>query len=182
MLYLDRIHELAAKALAAGAIQRSATRIVWDVAGSCQSSRIREVYGRPSLDHRFHGVLGAMRTGTLLQVDLHVRCRNCKTCLQLRAKLWRNRAEKEFALTTLAGGRTWFGTLTLSPKEQLQARYEAIEAFNSGGGDPDAASFEGLSEGEQFALVHAQISKKITLYLKRLRKSYGEGLRYVVVC
>lgn len=47
-----------------------------------------------------------------------VRCRDCDRCLRAKQFHWARRALRETERTTALGGRTWFGTLTLTPDAQ----------------------------------------------------------------
>lgn len=73
--------------------------------------------------------------------------------------------------------RTWFGTLTLRPELQHRAKLEAaVYVKRRGIGD-----FEAMSEKEQFSARHRIVSQWLTKYIKRVRKSSGAPLRYLLV-
>jgi len=175
-LYIDTGHRLAERALAAGGVLRSLTRLRWEISGSCQSPVERELHFRPSQDRNFHGGLGHGHQ-LPLTANLCVRCRRCEACLCRRSSMWKHRAIRE----TMGSVRTWFVTLTLSPAQHERMRLMAIAEFDRRGKDPRTDSFECLPEAERWAAVHAQISKEITLYLKRVRKGSGAPLRYLLV-
>lgn len=94
-------------------------------------------------------------------IDLLVPCRKCETCLAKRSYMWFFRAKNEFGLSC----RTWFGTLTLSPE-----RHYWCECQGNWSSD----------ELEQLRIRHSVISKEITKYIKRLRKT-GAVFRYLLV-
>lgn len=117
-----------------------------------------------------HGWKSGAETRAL---NITLRCRNCTTCLQARARKWREAATREMLL---ASGRSWFGTLTLSAEEQAKAGYAAMSRYG-------VHSFGELTAEEQLPLRHQAVQRSFTLALKRLRKRYGAGsFRYLLVC
>lgn len=110
-------------------------------------------------------------------VSVKLRCRQCTSCLRARGRYWRRAAMNEMAQSAIVGGRTWFGTLTLTPEYQAEATYRAMSAV----GGPDV--FWELSPQKQFAERHHAVQRQLTLALKRLRKEMGAGaFRYLLVC
>lgn len=107
-----------------------------------------------------------------MTVEIEAKCRKCPSCLRARAREWANRAQLE----TTRSSRTWFGTLTLRPEAHYLMLCRALQRTDRGG-----VAFEGLTPPEQFAERHEQISKEITLWLKRIRKNSGAKLRYFLV-
>lgn len=101
-------------------------------------------------------------------LEIMCRCRSCPSCLRYRRDLWSSRAARE----TLAGKRTWFGTLTLSPAEHYRVLCQARVDY------PD---FDQAHPDDQFRMRHEVISKEITKYLKRVRKTTGAKIRYLLV-
>lgn len=91
-------------------------------------------------------------------------CRKCEVCLKHRAALWRQRACVELALST----RTWFGTFTVNPQNRFIIDVRARRNAD------DQSDVEYLAR-------HAQISRELTLYFKRLRKSTHVKFRYLLV-
>jgi len=91
-------------------------------------------------------------------------CRKCEVCLKRRASQWRARAKKELLFST----RTWFGTLTVNPYERVKIDIRA------------RCRHHPTTSDELFKARHAEISREITLYFKRLRKE-GAKLRYLLV-
>ena len=156
---------LAATALRAGAVSEGLTGVRWNLAGPCLNPRVVEYVGRPDAKERRAGVPS-------MTVTMDTRCRRCMPCLRLRAGLWRHRAKSEW----MGAYRTWFGTLTLSPDRQALAAYAARRELLRRGVDPSSLSAE-----EAFLARHDMIAKEITKWLKRIRKSSGAKLRYLLV-
>lgn len=147
----------------------------WDVSGNCQRPVLLELFSRPELRTEKAQVIGPGK-GARLNMDMHVRCRQCETCLRARAAHWRYRARAEW----LQSPRTWLVTLTFSPEQlfrlMAQARHKLRYAV---------LSFEQLAEKEQFAALERETGREVTLFLKRLRKG-GDGFpgvpcRYLLV-
>jgi hypothetical protein len=101
--------------------------------------------------------------------DLLLRCRKCPNCLKARAALWASRARIEVALSS----RTWFMTFTVNPHNR--ALYKARASQRSG------CAIEQLSEKDRFKALYSEMSKDFTKYMKRLRKSCGGKLRFIMV-
>lgn len=97
----------------------------------------------------------------------YVRCRKCPECLKHRARLWTARAIDETKQST----RTWFGTLTLSPDRQVQARYAALQKMQRRVSD--------VTEDGVFENAVDFIGQEITRFLKRVRKV--APFRYLLV-
>lgn len=114
--------------------------------------------------------------GMSLTVQMEVRCRACLNCLKSRAAHWRLRALAEYRAGEAAGCRTWMSTLTITP-----ARRQLILAELRRNLDWQGVDFDELSEHERFQSKHAQISKEITRYVKRVRKNSGCVLRMLCV-
>jgi hypothetical protein len=193
---------LVSRALSYGASRVSATRTEWNLAGSCQSPVTREIHARPpaadkSVEHEFldqvHAIFpGAMlknrdhdarptrpkyiivKPGTAIPLTLvmQIRCRKCDRCRALRQLTWAARAKAE----TQVALRTWFGTLTLKPEEQVRFLNQARMRLREQGFD-----FDQLPFGEQFTERHKQISPHITRYLKRVRKESQAKFRFLCV-
>lgn len=168
--HISTVLRLADRALQSGATRRSLTSVSWNVAGRCERPAHLEIAGNTGPLWAERGSSASKRAMT---VELDLRCRHCGPCLRARAILWRNRARAEIA----ASVRTWFGTLTLKPDEHLRAGYRAAERTRT----RRCEDFEILSEDEQFAARHAAIGPELTKYLKRLRKSSGASMRYLLV-
>lgn len=103
---------------------------------------------------------------------MHVKCRKCKNCLKARSVLWSNRAKIERSLSS----RTWMGTLTLNPTSQHITLNQTRVRLAKGGTD-----YEALTVEEQFAEHVKTIGVEITKYFKRVRKSTGAPIRYLLV-
>lgn len=108
-----------------------------------------------------------------LSVQYLVPCRSCGPCLRYRAWRWATAAEREIKTAAALGGRTWFGTLTLSPQSHFEMlmRGERI------------AGHVLVGTEEEFPFRHAAVSRELTLALKRIRKRKGRNsFRYLLVC
>lgn len=105
-------------------------------------------------------------------VEMTVKCRKCDWCREQRRRLWAARALHE----TKVSIRTWFGTITLSPDEQVRAASRARMKLAAQGID-----FDSLPRSEQFLLRHANIQPAITKWLKRVRKQSKAKFRYLLV-
>lgn len=115
---------------------------------------------------------GSHRMGIAMQV----RCRRCHSCLEARARYWREAATRELALTALRGARTWFGTLTLAPENHAVAAYHGKSKIG-------LEEWSKLSELDRLPLRNEWVNRQITLALKRLRKELGPNtFRYLLVC
>lgn len=173
--FLDDIHRMAAKALAAGAVRVNVCRVRWDISGRCERPFITELWGRPSSKtipaERY--VIWRKGTPGTMCIELHTPCRKCEKCRQARAALWHARATSEIR----AAPRTWFGSLTLSPENHFRiATAIAVRCSERVTGD-----FYAMSPEEQFRRRHAEISKELTKYLKRVRMEAGVPLRFLLV-
>lgn len=135
------------------------------VSGRCSQPVTIDMEGRP--DQIMSGL--GREPSSKVFCTMEVRCRKCPNCLRERASSWARRALNETALAQ----RTWFGTLTLSPHAHFLAMGRAERKLRNGG-----EVFEDLTAEEQFRYRHAEISKEITLWLKRVRKESEADLRY----
>lgn len=136
----------------------------WDIAGNCETPVIVPYEGRPDTRKG--------EKGLPIEITMETRCRRCRTCLRYRAWLWRTRALAEIASCS----RTWFGTITLRPEEHYLAELEATAYLARRG-----VSLRELSQEEQFVERHRAISRRLTLWLKRIRKVSGAKLRFCLV-
>jgi len=168
---LEGLRATIGAALPRGAVRESLMTTSWDVAGRCQAPVSVELMARPGrYQHKWITVMRGLPIPSRLQLE--TRCRKCTNCLRARALTWALRAQTELRCSV----RTWFGTLTLSPTEQLKYLSLARKAAFENGDD-----FEALSEGEQFKARVALIGKELTTYFKRVRKASGAPIRYVLV-
>lgn len=153
--------------------QLTATRQVsWDVSGRCSSPiRVERTARKSAHPTEFHEVMAKHRQG-FSAVDIDVPCRKCPACLAKRARQWAMRARLEIARNT----RTWFGTLTLSPANHYLMQLRAEYALGDKG-----TAWDKLTATEKFDHRHREISKEITLWLKRVRKESGAMFRYILV-
>lgn len=166
----------------------------WDVAGDCHVPAVCELEGRydtpvrmverdPWADASWEklGIVWAdgkfqfadlIRQKTPIVLQLHMRCRKCAACLRARARLWRERAERE----TRNAQRTWFGTLTLSPEWHFRLEMQTLGRLQG-----KAVDLRQLSASEQFREKNTEIFAEITKWLKRVRKESAATLRYCLV-
>jgi len=107
-----------------------------------------------------------------LSVIMLCKCRRCETCLEKRRQHWWFRAKYETALAP----RTWFCTLTFNDEALFRCQLEAKRNAKRKGVD-----FDQLSAKEQQKRILGRAGADVTLYFKRLRKSSGVPLRYLVV-
>ena len=144
-----------------GARQRSIVSMEWDVARKCEAP----VYvGREGRDRKTRQ--------KPVWLDVYVPCRKCPACLRARSARWRHRAERELKMFP----RTWFGTLTLNPQAHYLMECRATRVCEARGGYwPD------LTSAERFTAIHAENSRELTLWLKRVRAASGAALRYLLV-
>lgn len=181
--YKDAIR-VAARAMANGATRTGLTSLDWDLAPRCHAPRRVEIIGRPPPGTRIEWRYGRIRELTLRDthvkegnplpvfIDMHVKCRGCPQCLKERSAMWRARAVNEYR----DAARTWFCTLTFRPEVQHLILSEARQAEAEQGID-----FETLTERDQFTALAKQAGKRLTLFLKRVRKSTGAPIRYIAV-
>lgn len=107
-----------------------------------------------------------------VSVIIHCKCRQCDTCLRKRRQHWWFRAKHETALAP----RTWFATLTFNDQALFKCELEAKRNALRRGVD-----FDTLSEDAKRKRILDRAGADVTLWFKRLRKSSGVPLRYLVV-
>jgi len=150
---------------------RSATTMEWNLAQRCEAPVHREMTAR-----KRDGLKLWQHTKRSVEerrdIEFETRCRKCEPCLRLRAAYWRIRASAE----TSAAPRTWFVTLTLRPEEHFKVLCRAASRLRERGED-----FDRMDADRQFAERHREVSREITLWLKRVRKASGAKLRYILV-
>jgi len=151
---------LTARVIEGGGLRSSQVTSDWDIARKCENPIQREVFARPPGSPDV--VVGRWRKHPF-RVRIMVECRRCNQCLRRRARLWWARAMAETAIAP----RTWFVTWTLRPEEQYRALI--------------LGGTERRSEEEEWDIRHRQISKWITLAVKRLRKQTGATIRLLCV-
>ncbi len=151
----------------------------WKAAGDCLSPVMRTMTGRPERSpdpiwlHRYsQRDLPKDETTRPYFLDLEVPCRRCAPCLRRRGRHWAARAADEIG----ASHRTWFGTLTLSPSSHALMTIRASARLRKGGTD-----INDLSPADLFLERHAEISRELTLWLKRVRKMSATKLRFALV-
>lgn len=169
----DLSRSQAFNALMNGGARRNGMSIDWDIAGKCERPVSQTSHIRKEGDGlKRGGRSGYNSSSESWNVEYQLRCRRCGPCLRLRRADWAMRARSEIA----ASVRTWFGTLTLSPQSHFKMLMRVSDRLRKGG-----TIFETLSEAEQFAERHREISVEITKYLKRVRFNSGATLRMLLV-
>lgn len=171
-MHRDALQRLAAIALQKGGRFVSRTTIEWEAHLDCIEPVRLEHFARK--DREGNSRQNRWNPGDVepLRIFMSAPCRKCVTCLRRRSRLWYSRARAE----TAQAGRTWFGTLTLSPQSHWEIELRARARLARG-----AVPWSSLSDRQQFVERHAEISREITLYLKRVRFSSAANLRYLCV-
>lgn len=165
------MHRLVRQALGAGGRQRGLSTVEWSIAGDCYSPFLTVIEGRAERHTERYQYVGPGKPRPMW-LELQTRCRRCERCAANRARRWYGAAKREIA----ASGRTWFGTLTLSPENHFR-----MAAIAAAGLAKQGVDFDTLSAAEQYRERHRAISPEITKYLKRIRKSTDTALRFLCV-
>lgn len=183
--HVKDVRRLAAAALGKGAKINGPGSIRWDVSAKCLTPRYVEVHGRSARSTTRDGVTmpgefmehGIARMGHVTSwadppctLEILTKCRRCAVCLRARSLEWTYRAKNELR----AAARTWFGTMTLTPREHFLAscRWQTSKV---------GRTWAELSPVEQLQAEHEVIGKEITRWLKRVRKESSARLRYMCV-
>lgn len=171
--HIGEVRSAIRRAMANGAQATGATPTSWkvDYAGDCEMPFIRQVMARPSPDSGRWVTIAPGRPNSLY-LEVHMRCRQCISCLKARSGHWSARARVE----TERSRRTWFGTLTLTPEAQHHYLSIARREAQAQAEDLDAGT-----PGEIFAARVAAIGPEIGLFLKRIRKNSQAQIRYLCV-
>lgn len=178
--HLSELLPIAARAIEKGAALKGPRTVHWNTSGKCEAPRFVSRQGEETRQPL--PAVGLTKKGKpfwhtksryakwsapapreRLWLDMEVPCRKCAPCLQARARLWAQRAERE----TNFAARTWFGTLTLSPEEHYLSECRA------------GVDFSLLSPEEKLHELHRANVPLITKYMKRLRKNAGTSLRFI---
>lgn len=110
-------------------------------------------------------------TGALF-AEYKVRCRKCPGCLRARQFYWSRAAVANTEATAERKGRTWFGTLTLTPEWQQEALRDARDKWcnlvANTGAIPDW--WDEVNCDERFRLHRNEVQLWLQRYWKRLRK------------
>lgn len=172
-MHLDVLRRLVGQALRYGAVRRSQLTWEWENHGDCLTP-VRMVH-HARKDRKGNLRVNDWNPGDEPNLTLYMsaRCRQCAPCLRLRGRLWYARARAE----TFRSSRTWFGTLTVRPEEHLQAQLRATQRLRKRAG----VKWSALTDREQFAERHRELSDPLTRYLKRLRKERKTSFRYLLV-
>lgn len=155
------------RALAEGGVFKSPYHLFWAINGRCTGDyqiTLETKWLENDTRMAFIPVGDVALKKRVFWLTMAVRCRQCADCLRFRARQWRNRASIEIR----AAARTWFGTFTLSAENHYMMLCRARL--------PD-----GSASGDVFKARHAEISKEITKYFKRVRKESGAPLKYLLV-
>lgn len=164
----DRLMEVVRRGLDAGARLVGPAKVLWDVAGRCECSRLVQLTAYRPPDVRSHPDvrarlgLAAWREDSVgaIFLDMEVKCRKCPMCLKSRRALWASRAISEIR----AAERTWFGTLTIRPTDRYRALMQARSDCQE-----RAVDFDALSAEDQFLEKHRVLGAEVTKYVKRVR-------------
>lgn len=142
--------------------------VEWNAAGRCENpvpvqlkGLVTDLYGR--VEPRENGT----RTRFL---DMEVPCRRCRNCLYRKSLHWMHRSMVECEVSP----RTWLVTLTFGAMCRAQIRMGALRAV---GGE----AWGQLSQEQRNTKLADQANKFVTLWMKRVRKHTGPGVRYVSV-
>lgn len=192
---------LAADALDRGGEATAPGRVLWRVAGNCQSPVERRVsprreerlgqwvesYGTRKVynDAGYYWVDTFRRANELhplgeiahepkgVVVTVEARCRKCDCCRAQKAREWAAKARAEIE----TGVRTWFGTLTFRPELQTVMEYRAELRYSNQAGTPDLRAADAAT---QFREWNSVAGAEVTKLFKRLRKA-GYEFRYLLV-
>lgn len=117
---------------------------------------------------------GAYRGLQRAEIHVNVRCRRCENCALVKSLQWRERAMIETDLSV----RTWFTTLTFSPKHMFDIVMKADQWLRE-----RKKELELVDDREEFSAMCREAGRYCTLYLKRLRsiQKKQRGLRYMLV-
>lgn len=158
-----------------GVERRTQTHFVWDISLGCRAPHVREFMARPGAavqgSQVFHALTYCAGAAHVLHLDMQTPCRSCESCLKRRSSMWRLRALTE----TARSARTWFGTLTIAPEHRFLFDCLAGQRLAEKG-----VQFDLLPPEEKFSERHRQVSRELTLWMKRLRKDEG-ALRFLIV-
>lgn len=154
--------------------------VEWDASGGCDDPVFRSIIGHPTdqIGRALPRWGGIMYRGVPFvknatrYLDMWVPCRRCRTCLRRKAAHWRLRAMTECSRNR---GRTWMGSMTLSPYWRSRLELEARAAVGN-------SEFASLSAEQRTAQLAKQGGKYVTLWLKRVREQSGAALRFLLTC
>ena len=165
-MHIGALGRLIVHALLNGAQTKSFVTYEWNISGRCSEPVIREIEGREYIDRNIVNP----RHPQLLRLTL--KCRRCANCRWERQMTWTAKAISEWELSH----RTWFVTLTMSPRWQHTCLSRAANRLHKGG-----TTIERLGVVDRFHEHVSEAGKELTKYFKRLRKNYGAPIRYLVV-
>lgn len=108
-----------------------------------------------------------------IAVEIPTRCRKCGNCLKHRRRLWTARAIDELK----ASNRTWFGTLTYHPEARFHRELQAATSASTAG----HGEWRDLDADTKFQYMVRTCNQDVTTWFKRVRRSSGVPLRYLLV-
>lgn len=179
MIHHDRMVNLFRRALDGGAIRKSLSSAEWHIEGNCTDPWQTTVMGRPAThketgdpfrpDKWFSYVPGK---AMFMSLDIFTRCRKCEKCRKARSYEWRCRVRNEVA----RAGRSWFGTLTMTPEVQYRmlslARAHAASR---------SIPWNDESPEYRFRMLADTSLKEVTKYVKRIRHHARVPIRTLCV-
>lgn len=161
-------YHLSARAMQQGGRVLRPGVVEWNAAGRCEAPVPVQIKG---LVTDLYGRVEARENGTRTRfLDMEVPCRRCRNCLHRKMLHWMHRASLECEVSP----RTWLVTLTFSPHVRALLRLGAIKAVG-------AEAYEQLSREQRSIRLADQANKFVTLWIKRVRKHTGPGVRYLSV-
>jgi len=159
---------LAAKAMQKGGRIIRPGVVEWNAAGRCENPVPVQLKG---LVTDLYGRVEARENGTRTRfLDMEVPCRRCGNCLYRKSLHWMHRSMVECEVSP----RTWLVTLTFNATIRAHIRMRAYQAV---GGE----AWEQLSKEQRSTKLADQANKYVTLWIKRVRKDTGPGVRYISV-
>lgn len=161
----EALSRLLTKAIAAGAVQESLLSWTWDISGDCLDPA--EIVYHAGVRERANFKQVPSR-----QICIKARCRWCDACRAARANMWIARAFTEFQTSQ----RVWFVSLTATPDWHFVNELLCKDSLAR-----STRTWADLSEDQKFVALTRRMGVEITLFLKRLRKSSGAKLRYMLV-
>lgn len=139
----------------------------WNAAGRCENPQFLT---RKALVTDLWGRVEARENGTRTRyLDMEVPCRRCRNCLWRKALHWAHRATLECEVSP----RTWLVTLTFGAHVRALIRMRAEARAGE--------SWNDLSQEQVATKLGDEANKYVTLWMKRVRKHTGPGVRYVSV-
>lgn len=208
-MYLDALARMITSAQALGAQAVSASQYEWDVSGSCQSPRVRELHARPSPPHRdpARGFMRAVKTaypGAVVVAGFDQRPAIARRVTIRTGPLvpFHERSKHPLTLRLTVACRKCAPCLRRRSKMWTARAVTEVQAsartwFGTLTYAPQQQSrfinlsrarllrqgvdFDALPFGEQFTELCRHAGAEVTMYLKRVRKESGASFRYLCV-